>query len=249
LGLLRAKREAWDSGNLRVMTKSSPAVATGAHVGIVADITTDELRRELHDTEAVNGFANRFLWLLVRRSKLLAEPPEFGGPAVEALVGELRDALVWARGAARVERDGGAAELWRAMYPDLSADREGLAGSILARAEAHVLRLSLVYALLDRSPVVTAAHLLAAAELWAYAERSARYVFGDATGDPVADTIYQALLASRELSRGALIDLFGRHKPAARIAQALQALLTAGKATCERRDTDGRAAEVWRAVR
>jgi hypothetical protein len=29
--------------------------------------------------------------------------------------------------------------------------------------------------------------------LWDYAEESARYIFGDATGDPVADAILQAL--------------------------------------------------------
>ena len=105
-----------------------------------------------------------------------------------------------------------AAELWRAMYPDLAADREGLAGSVLGRAEGHVLRLSLIYALLDRSSLVRVEHLVAATELWAYAERSVSYIFGDATGDPVADAILTALRGNGELTRTQISELFGRHE-------------------------------------
>lgn len=54
-------RQAWDSGNLRTMTKNSPAQATGAHVSIIAHITRDELCRLIDTTEASNGFCNRFL--------------------------------------------------------------------------------------------------------------------------------------------------------------------------------------------
>ena len=54
-------RQAWDSGDLRTMTKSSPARSTGAHISIVAHVTCDELRRAMAETEHTNGFANRFL--------------------------------------------------------------------------------------------------------------------------------------------------------------------------------------------
>lgn len=55
-------RLAWDGGKLQVITKNSPATATGSHVGIVAHVTKNELRQELTHTDAGNGFANRFLW-------------------------------------------------------------------------------------------------------------------------------------------------------------------------------------------
>ena len=42
-----------------------------------------------------------------------------------------------------------AMELWEAMYPKLREDRPGLEGAITARGSAVVLRLSLIYALLD----------------------------------------------------------------------------------------------------
>src|SRR5262249_47756246 len=64
-------RNAWDSGDLRIMTKNKPARATGAHLSIIGHITRDELKRELTSTEMGNGFANRFLWACSTRSKLL----------------------------------------------------------------------------------------------------------------------------------------------------------------------------------
>ena len=64
-------RQAWDTGKIRTMTKNNPAKSTGAHVSIVGHITPQELRRLLTSTESGNGFANRFLWICVRRSKYL----------------------------------------------------------------------------------------------------------------------------------------------------------------------------------
>lgn len=69
-------RQAWDTGNLSTLTKNNPVKATGAHIGIVGHITEMELRRYLSETEVFNGFGNRFIWICVKRSKVL---PEGGG--------------------------------------------------------------------------------------------------------------------------------------------------------------------------
>ena len=74
-------REAWDSGRLSTLTKNSPLQATGAHVSIIAHITQEELTASLTATERANGFANRFLYALVRRSK-----PATRGAAVPTAV-------------------------------------------------------------------------------------------------------------------------------------------------------------------
>ena len=89
-------RQAWDTGNLRTMVKNNPAVATGAHISILGHVTKDELLKYLSDTEAGNGFANRFMWFCVRRSQVL---PEGGGtPDYNRLVQPLHDALERPRG-------------------------------------------------------------------------------------------------------------------------------------------------------
>jgi hypothetical protein len=241
-------RQAWDTGELRIMTKTSPAQSTDAHISIVGHITAEELRRELTDTEAVNGFANRILWVAVRRSKYLPNPDPFTDEDLAPLTDALLHVVYQAREAGRLERDPEADELWTEVYRELSEERPGLSGAILARAEAHVLRLTMLYALLDCSPTIGASHLISALELWGYVERSVLYIFGDATGNPTADTILHALRNNGEMTRTQIMDLFGRHESSGRITQALQLLLTNGKARSWQRSTNGRPVEVWAAV-
>src|SRR5262245_15276704 len=243
-------RQAWDSGDLGTLTKNSPARATSAHVSLIGHITADELRRYLTATEQANGFANRHLWVCVKRSK---ELPEGGAPDQKILDG-LKQRLVRVRQFApnliAVRRDDAAREIWRGVYSDLSAERPGLTGALLARAEAHVLRLSMLFAVLDCSPLIRPEHLLAAIAVWDYAEASARYVFGDSLGDPVADELLRLLRASKDgMSRTQIRDHFGRHQSADRIGQALALLLENKLARCESKETGGRPAEWWLARR
>ena len=66
-------RGAWDSGKLNILTKNSPARASNAHISLLCHITKEELNHRLNKTDIFNGFANRFLWLFVERSKELPE--------------------------------------------------------------------------------------------------------------------------------------------------------------------------------
>ncbi len=241
-------REAWDQGELRVMTKT-PTVATGTHVSVLGHVTIDELRSELRSVDAASGFANRFLWVAVRRSQMLPDPAPFEGRIVTDLAGNVAKALAYARTVEAVKRDAEAGALWAELYADLSRDRTGLAGAVLARHEAQAVRLSLNYALLDRSPVVRVEHLEAAVAVLDYVAASVVYIFGDALGDPVADRILAALRAGAELSRTEIsVALFQRHQPESRIEAALAALARLGLARSEKRETGGRPVEAWLAV-
>src|SRR5215211_4597133 len=222
-------RQAWDGDLLQVMTRNSPSKATGSHVSILGHITKEELLRHLNETETANGFANRFLWLLVRRSKELP----FGGnwDTVEKgpLVERLRSALAFGSNSVEIDWGESAREDWIAVYGELSEGRPGLFGAVTGRAEAQVTRLAALYAVLDRSHLIERPHLKAALALWEYAEESARYVFGDATGDAVADDILRALQSAgaKGMTRTEIRDLFGRNKKSERVDQALALLLKA----------------------
>jgi hypothetical protein len=246
-------RQAWDSGDLRTLTTGrqlAPVKATGAHISVVGHITAEELRRYLSSTEAASGFGNRFLWLCVKRSKLL---PEGGQPVdLARLVEKLRQSIAFGRTTCQMRRDPEAAQLWAQVYPTLSADKPGLAGALTARAEAQVLRLSCIYALLDLSAVIRPEHLRAAIALWEYAERSVAFIFGDSLGDPVADELLRLLRSSPNgLTRTEIRDYFQRNVSADRIGRALGLLLQHGLARKEEQDNGapGRRAERWYAVR
>ena len=109
----------------------------------------------------------------------------------------------------------------------------------------------MIYALLDKSAVIRVPHLQAALAIWEYAEASARWIFGDALGDPVADEILRALRAAPSgLTRTDIYaGLFGRNQSAARIGRALASLLEKRLTRWEREDTGGRPGERWFAVR
>jgi hypothetical protein len=241
-------RQAWDSGDLATLTKNTPLRATGAHISIVGHITEDEVRRDLTATERANGFANRFLWLLVQRSKALPEGTPVPDQMLAPLVEELRQVVDFARSAGEVGRDPATRALWAEVYPALSQGHPGLVGAITNRAEAQVLRLSVLYAVLDRSLLIRPAHLYAALAVWDYAEASARLIFGDRLGASLADRILAALRVRGPLSQAAISGLFGRNKPAADLHQALDVLLRDGRVRFTTKETDGRSATIWEAV-
>jgi hypothetical protein len=232
------------------MTKNSPAKATGAHVSIIGHITVDELRGSLDRTAMANGVANRFLWLMVRRAQMLP----FGGALDEETITDLGRrsgaAIATARQIGRVALTSSARRAWAAAYPELSGDKAGLFGAIVARAEAQVIRLALIYALLDSRSEIDVKHLSAALAVWEYAEASAAFIWGDALGDPIADEILRFLREAPTLgkTRTDIRDLFGRHRSGDEIGAALTRLAMAGKAQRAERPTAGRPIEIWRAA-
>jgi hypothetical protein len=186
-------RKAWETGHLRNTVKNNPLKATGAHIAIIGHITVDELQRTLTTTDMGNGFANRFLWVCVKRSKFLPDGGDLENVDFQPLLDELRDVFAKAKEVQRMRRDPEARAAWHAVYRSLSEDRPGLVGSLLARSEAQVLRLSMLYALLDGTGTIRPEHLYAALALWEYVEASVVYIFGTSIGDPVADTLLTAL--------------------------------------------------------
>jgi Protein of unknown function (DUF3987) len=208
-----AVRDFWDKLIVRTLAKNSPARSTGALVSIIGHITADELRRELTDTAKANGFANRFMYFYVRRSKSLpfgGQPPEFRELA-QRVRGRLGLAQDWA---GPVGWGDDARPLWERVYPELSEGHPGLFGAVTARAETHVLKLAMLYSLLDGKRKIALAHLEAALALWEYSERSAAYVFGGSTGYALADRLLDAIRAAGDegVDRGELRRDVASHK-------------------------------------
>lgn len=239
-------REAWDGGILNTLVKHSPAKATNAHISIIAHISRNELLRNLDNTEAANGFGNRHLWCCACRSKVLPEGGRIDEVNFQPLINRLRDAAKFAREADEIKRDEEARKLWHEVYPELSEGKAGLFGAITARAEAQVMRLACIYALLDKSTFIRKEHLLAALAVWEYCEASCLYIFGDALGDPVADQLLNALRDEPEgMTRTDINNLFKRHKDAARLKRALDVLVENGLIQSLKRKTGGRPVEIW----
>jgi hypothetical protein len=239
-------RDSWGTPKLQTLTKNSPIKATDSHISIIGHVTDDELRAVLTKVEMANGFANRFLFARVKRSKLLPHGGELEYQALQALGERVATRLKQAQMLGRVTMTDAAAEAWEKNYADLSADRPGLLGAILGRAEAQVIRLALIYTLLDNETQIDLPHLGAALAVWAFCEDSAAQIWGDLIGDDIADTILTALktadLGGR--TRTEISALFSRHESSTRITTAIETLSRAGKA--ERVPGSGHGEQRWR---
>lgn len=245
-------RDAWDSGNLRVMTRKDPLTATQAHISIIGHITVDELQKALSSTDISNGFGNRFLFIYAERGPLL---PTGGNLADKDFTRLGRDLLSpyidTARKAGLIRRTEQAERLWAEMYREIADDDPyGVLGSIVARADAQVLRLSLIYALLDGARFIEVEHLLAAKALWDYARSSAEFIFGQISTDPLAEKLEEELRAvypegldSTQQSR-----LFANHADRSRLESARRLLEKKGVAITESVPTAGRPRLVTRLI-
>jgi hypothetical protein len=242
-------RQAWETGRLRALTKNSPAQATDAHISLIGHVTAEELRRHLRATEQANGFGNRILWVLVRRSKSLPEGGRFAPEALGELRRRFEEALAFARTVGEMHFDTAAREHWFEIYDELAGGRSGMAGAMTARAEAQTRRLACLYALLGQSRVVCYEHLEAALALWRYAEESVRYIFGESLGDPLADDLLEAFRANPAgLTRTQLRELVGTRVTGSAVTNALRLLHGLGLARGTKDESGGRPIERWCAL-
>lgn len=245
-------RQAWDGGRLSTLTRHNPLKASDSHVSMIAHITRVELQREFTNTDTANGFGNRLLWVRVQRSKSLPHGGNLGSIDWSPVVDRIREALQRAQGAdtLMLPLSPKAALLWEREYERLTEGGQDMFSAVTSRGEAQVRRLAVIYAVLDGAREVKVQHLRAALAVWRYCEESARDLFGDRTGDDVADRILAALQESPDgLTRQAItVDVFGRHMKKDRIDVALSDLQVSGRAYARTQKTGGRPAERWHAT-
>jgi len=242
-------RNAWDGGDLASLTRNSPLRATEPHISVLGHITSTELLKHLVESEAANGFGNRFLWACVRRSKSLPFGGELSSVDMSPIIRGLRSALDQRAG--RMSFAETARDTWVEMYDSLTEDRPGMFGMITARAEAQTLRLAILYALAAGSNEIRAEHLASAYAVWGYCEDSALFLFGDQLGDADADKLLGALRSSpKGMTRTDISGLFGRNKKPEDLQRILALLESAGEAYSESAvgKSGGRPTETWFAV-
>ena len=236
-------RNAWESGILRTLTRKEPLTSKGAHISIVGHITRDELAAKLTNTDVFNGFGNRFLWVCVRRSKILP----YGGNDLDLshLVEALKLVIQTGPAIGRMRRTAAANELWDKLYRILAEqDRRGTFGAMTARAEPQILRLSMLYALCDRSEMIATQHLLAALAVWLYCDASAERLFGESVCT-LSDRIVLEIQREPGITRSELHDCIDRHLTASRFQQALSELEIKQRIRSESIPTKGRPQERW----
>jgi hypothetical protein len=241
-------RNAWDSGTIQTLTKNNPLRATDAHISVIGHITETELAKKMDSNAVFNGFANRFLVVCAKRSRLLPDGGSLTAEDFEALAERLKRVVDAARKISRLTRTTEARDLWHTVYPKLTADRAGNFGAITSRAEAHVLRLSIIYALLDGASEIQLSHLKAALECWRYCQESALYIWGDFTHGGIAEKIRVALSVAKDggLTRSQINDALGGRISSDEFSPELRKMIVAGEVLEFTKPTSGRPATIYK---
>ena len=215
-------RQAWDGDRLRSLTRSKPLKADPVHISVIAHATVEELLKQLTSVDIANGFLNRFLIALVQRSKRLPSGGSMSDDNYRAMGKVVGERLHAARRVARMSRSAEAEELWAGAYVLLDDEVGGPVGDLIARVEAQWLRLSMIYALADGSPVIEADHLWSSAAVWDYCAASVSAIFGGRSGDPIANRLLEAIrdAGDRGLDATEQSAVFNRHETQARLEYA-----------------------------
>jgi putative DNA primase/helicase len=177
-------RNLWDGRTVEPLTKNNQVTVTLPHVVVLGHITGHELREKSTATDAANGLHNRFIMLHVHRPKLVPHPEPTPSDVLDDLAERLAEAIHFSTNGnphgvnvREVTMTTEARELWSDLYPGITQDRAGLAGSLMARSEVYARMLAMMFALLDMRDQIEPGDLLSAVEWVTYWRRSIEYVF------------------------------------------------------------------------
>lgn len=139
--------------------------------------------------------------LHVHRPKLVPLPEPTPNDVLDDLAERLADAVDFAtqgdphgNNTREVRMSAHARECWVEMYPQITQDREGLAGSLMARSEVYARMLAMIFALLDKRDVIEPADLLMALAWVEYWRQSIEFVWREGEHQTELDDFTKAVL-------------------------------------------------------
>lgn len=243
-------RNLWDGRDIEPLTKTSQLTSTRPHVVLVGHITGHELREKSTENDAANGLLNRFAMVHVHRPKLVPLPEATPADVLDSLADRLADAVDFATGGdphgnntREVVMSMAAKAVWCELYPQITRDREGLAGSLMARSEVYARMLAMVFALIDRRDVIEAGDLLSALAWVEYWRESIDFVWRDGEDQTDLDDFTKAVLEQVNGQPGVKLSDLQEHWKRKRIPEvkaALETLLNLAPPLIEmKRDTTG----------
>lgn len=248
--LSTAIRDAWDGVSIKPATKTSRVWASNPHIGILADITPSELRSLMASRELSNGFANRFIFFWAEGDKVNPFPKPTPKEVIDGFAHRIADVLLFAGAERHVERDAyrmgfskDAASLYAKLYRGELRDRsagEHITG-LLDRRAPMLMRLSMLFALTDKTLTIETHHLNAALAWVRYWADSVKFIFQSAVDEVVTTQVNESAAklvdylkthgkASRtELMRGC----FKGHLSGDKLDRAIEELITASPPVIE----------------
>lgn len=195
-------RNLFDGRDMEPLTKTSQTRATRPHVVIIGHITGHELREKSTENDAANGLMNRFMLLYVYRPKLVPLPEPTPDDLIDRLASHIAAAVIKITGGnlhahnqAEIRLSHAARDMWVRKYPQLTRDREGKGGSLLARSELYARMLAMIFACMDGRTQIEPCDLNAAVAWIEYWHASVTYVFNTPDDEGTLDDFTASVLS------------------------------------------------------
>jgi hypothetical protein len=252
--LSQCLRGAFDGVLLANITKKDPVRVKGSHVAISADVTPADLRQDTTETKIANGVVNRFAMVCSKRTKLLPFGGDLPDADLEPIAKRLDQAIRHARDRDAVQLSEAAKPVWKEFYcANETAEHPPLLSAATRRGAQFVLRVALIFALLEMADEIEPGHLRAAIAWWDYCFASARYVFGARLGNPRADALVEHLrnLHPEKLTSADVDAFFGKNLSASSRQSIRADVVNRGLVSIEKVPSQGKAgrpADLWAAV-
>lgn len=213
----------WDHGNVEPLTKTNRIKTTNAHVGIIAHSTFEVLQKAYPEQEFWSGLGNRFLWIFARKRQTVKIPEAMDYDRLRNIAHRIQSALSSYNEKSVLDFSDAGREHWLKQYEMHEPKDDGKIGAILSRSHVQIIRIALIYALLDCEKAVDVVHLKAAEALWEYSLSSVKYLFETHDQNPVERRILEAL-KQKPHSMTDISKLFGNHGDCNAIATILKKL-------------------------
>jgi len=178
-------RDMFDGKGISPANKKKSITTKHTHIGLHACVTGSELKRLLKSTDVDNGFWNRFFMIHAENVGFVPSPSKTPTEIIDKLARATLDIIKYSLG--DYPNNQNTHELFFSdeakkysdtvkEYYHLPCENEFIA-SLLARRKPYLNRLSMLFALTDKSRVIDLRHVKAAAAWIEYSSQSIRFVF------------------------------------------------------------------------
>lgn len=173
-------RNAWDGVPLEINTSQRSIRSTDYCVSLIAHITPKELRSLVSDIDSSNGYLNRFMFCLISGGEPKPFPESFDRVNF-SFINEFSELLSFINSMdnGEVVLADNAKDLYLEIYNEFYYRSEDKITELISRNTQHLLKMAMLYAIIDQSPVISNEHLKAAKALIDYSAASIQELFGN----------------------------------------------------------------------
>ncbi|HYD54040.1 MAG TPA: DUF3987 domain-containing protein, partial [Gemmatimonadaceae bacterium] len=157
---------------MQLTTRSKVTVCTNAHGSILAASTPDFLAKGLTESMVHSGFVNRFFFLAGKRTSPIPHRPPIDANARQALLDRVRGHMQALRGTEMTMSPEARAVNESKYIADFHRTEESsLVEAATDRGSTLAIRIAMVFAFAEGSPIITGHHMNAAWDLVQYSRR------------------------------------------------------------------------------